>query len=440
MDRSDFKNILEKYGQTAFLSMFDELPDKNREAILAQADLIDFSMLEGIKTSKTSQIRGKIEPIRTLRIADYAEDTEKYRKVGIDAIKNGNVAALMLSGGMGTRLGAKGAKGMVDIGLTKKVYIFQRLFENMLDVVREADAWFHVFIMTSILNDEDTRAFLAEHDYFGYRGEYVHFYMQDMAPCLNADGNMFLEAPDRIAISPNGNGGFYSSLVGSDCESVLHNGSIEFVNVFSVDNVLQRICDPVFVGAVIDNGAACGAKVVVKASPDEKVGAMCLEDGTPSVVEYYEMTDELKAAKLEDGEPAYNYGVILNYLFRVNDTDKVVAKKLPMHLVRKKVPYLGYPDGRPADLEAVRRIKEESEKQERISEGSAVTAGLTTIAPDQPNADKPELLSLDLVHLLSTCLPFEVLREKEFAPIKNATGTDSVESARELLKANGYVL
>ncbi|MBO4416422.1 MAG: UTP--glucose-1-phosphate uridylyltransferase [Lachnospiraceae bacterium] len=411
MNKNDFLALLEKNGQDKFKAVFLGSSEKDQGAILEQADLIDFSMLEGAKTSNANSIRGKIEPIRTLTMADYAEDIEKYRKVGIDALKKGKVAALMLSGGMGTRLGSKGAKGMVNIGITKEVYIFQRLFENMLDVVREADAWFHVFIMTSILNDKDTKEFLAKHDYFGFKKEYVHFYMQQMAPCLDEDGNMFLEALDKIAMSPNGNGGFYSSLVGSDCEPVLHNGEIEYVNVFAVDNVLQRICDPVFIGGVIDNGTASGAKVVAKASPDEKVGAICLEDGTPSVVEYYEMTDELKAEKLENGEPAYNFGVILNYLFKVKDTDKVVERRLPVHLVHKKVPYLGYRDGNPV-----------------------------TIEPETPNADKLELLSLDLVHLLPTCLPFEVVREKEFAPIKNATGIDSVESARGLLKLNGYTL
>ena len=424
MIKETFLEILDKYGQEKFIELFESLTPDSREQILAQADLIDFSMLEGAKNPIGSSVRGKIEPIRTLTIPDYDEDKEKYRKVGIDALKKGKVAALMLSGGMGTRLGVKAAKGTVDIGINKPVYIFQRQFENMLDVVREADAWFHVFIMTSDLNDEGTREFLADHDYFGYNPEYVHFFRQDMAPCLDTDGNMFLEAPDRIAMSPNGNGGFYSSLVGSDCEKILHHGEIEYINVFAVDNVLQRICDPVFIGGVIDNGAASGAKVVVKASPDEKVGAICLEDGTPSVVEYYEMTDELKAAKLENGEPAYNYGVILNYLFRIRETDKVVADRLPVHKVRKKVPYLGFNDGRSAacadDLRAAGELK--------------------TIEPDSPNAYKLETLSLDLVHLMPNCLPLEVIREKEFAPIKNAIGVDSVESARELLQKNGYEL
>ena len=62
------------------------------------------------------------------------------------------------------------------------------------------------------------------------------------------------------------------------------------------------------------------------------------------------------------------------------------------------------------------------------------------VKPSEPNGFKFEQLVLDMIHQLSTCLPYEVIREKEFAPIKNPTGIDSVESARELLKQNGVEL
>lgn len=178
--------------------------------------------------------------------------------------------------------------------------------------------------------------------------------------------------------------------------------------MFAVDNVLQRIADPCFVGAVLSGECASGAKVVRKCAPDEKIGVICLEDGRPSIVEYYELTDELMNAKDENGDPAYYFGVILNYLFRVGDLEKIRERKLPLHIVEKKIPYL-------------------NEKGEKVK-------------PDAPNGYKFEQLVLDMIHELDGCLPFEVVREKEFAPIKNATGIDSVESARELCKKNGIEL
>ena len=62
---------------------------------------------------------------------------------------------------------------------------------------------------------------------------------------------------------------------------------IKYINVFSVDNVLQRIADPVFLGAVLTEGFLSGGKVVKKAYPDEKVGVLCTNHGKPYIVEYY---------------------------------------------------------------------------------------------------------------------------------------------------------
>ena len=62
------------------------------------------------------------------------------------------------------------------------------------------------------------------------------------------------------------------------------------------------------------------------------------------------------------------------------------------------------------------------------------------IKPDTPNGYKFEQLVLDMIHQMKSCLPYEVVREREFAPIKNKTGIDSVESARELCRLNGIEL
>ena len=175
--------------------------------------------------------------------------------------------------------------------------------------------------------------------------------------------------------------------------------------MFSVDNVLQRIADPVFVGATISSSCPCGAKVVKKASPDERVGVMCRENGKPSIVEYYELTDEMRDAKDAYGEPAYNYGVILNYLFRVDKLIDINENKMVNHIVEKKVPYMN-------------------------EEGQI-------ISPDKPNGYKFETLILDMISMLDDCLVFEVERNKEFAPVKNKEGVDSIDSARELLELNG---
>ena len=399
---------LEEYGQLHVLKYYDELSGYEKEALLKQIEETDLAVLKQAENKTELHPRGKITPIEVMRLPAIEARREEYTKIGLDAVKAGKVGAVLLAGGMGTRLGSDAPKGVYNIGLTKDVFIFQRLIENLMDVVRAADAWVPLYVMTSDKNHEATTAFFKEKNYFGYDPEYVTFFRQDMAPASDYDGRVYMEEKYKMATSPNGNGGWFLSMMKWGIVDKIKAAGVEWLNVFAVDNVLQRIADPCFVGAVIAAGSAAGAKVVKKNAPDEKVGAMCLEDGRPSIVEYYEMTEELMNAKDAAGEPAYDFGVILNYLFREKDLEEIAAKKLPLHIVEKKIPYLDE-NGMPVN-------------------------------PESPNGYKFEQLVLDMIHELDSCLPYEVVRNREFAPIKNKTGIDSVESARALCRENGIEL
>ena len=408
MDYNKALEKLEKYGQEHVLRYYDELDDGQKKELLAQIEATDFSVVALCEKGLAEIVKGEISPLAAMQLSEIEDHEQDFRALGVDAIKQGKIGAVLLAGGMGTRLGSDDPKGMYNIGLTKDVYIFERLISNLMDVVKETSTWIHLFIMTSDKNHEATTRFFKEHDYFGYNEEYVTFFMQEMAPAADYNGKVYMEDKGKIATSPNGNGGWFISMARWGVLDIAKNAGIEWLNIFAVDNVLQRIADPVFVGATIANNAAVGSKVVRKAAPDEKVGVMCLEDGRPSIVEYYELTDELMNAKDENGDPAYNFGVILNYLFKIADLEDIMNKNMPLHIVEKKIPYMN-------------------------EEGEFVN-------PDAPNGYKFESLVLDMIHLLDSCLPFEVVRNKEFAPIKNKTGVDSVESARELLKQNGVEL
>ncbi len=398
---------LERYGQLHVLKYYDGLPEEKKAALLGQIEGLDFSILQYCKENTTNQ-KGEIAPLAAMQLPEIEKKKEKYTKIGIEEIRQGKVAAVLLAGGMGTRLGSDHPKGMYDIGLTRPVYIFQRIIENMLDVVRQAEGWVRLFVMTSDKNHDMTVEFFEEKKYFGYNSDYVSFFIQDVVPASDYEGKAYMEEPWKISTSPNGNGGWFSSMNKCGLLDVIKNDGIEWINVFAVDNVLQRIADPCFVGAVIDNGCVAGAKVVKKNSPDERVGALCLEDGRPSIVEYYELTDEMKAAKDADGNPAYDFGVILNYIFRTKELEMIMDRQLPLHVVEKQIPYM-------------------NEKGEHVE-------------PETPNGYKYETLVLDMIHQVDNCLAYEVDRDKEFAPIKNATGIDSVVTARELCKKNGIAL
>lgn len=408
MNFEEAKKKLEKYGQLHVLSYYDELTADEKQELLQQIEETDFSVIRYAANPHGGQKRGKITPLGAMEISEIEKKREHFEKIGLEALRAQKIGAVLLAGGMGTRLGSDDPKCMYNIGLTKPVYIMQRLIENLMDVVNACGVPVPLFIMTSDKNHDKTVKFMEEMDYFGYDKEMVRFFKQDMAPAVDYDGKVYMESRSRIATSPNGNGGWFLSMMNSGVLDRAKELGVEWLNIFAVDNVLQRIADPCFVGATLESGCSTGAKVVRKVTPEEKVGALCLEDGRPSIVEYYDMTPELLEARDEKGEPAYNFGVILNYLFREKDLERIVNDELPVHVVEKKIPYM--------NREGVK------------------------VKPEEPNGYKFEQLAVDLVRELDTCLPYEVLREREFAPIKNKTGVDSVESARKLCLENGIEL
>ena len=400
------KNVISEklsiLNQEHILKYYKELSEKEQDRLIDQIEDLDFSVLD---ETGAEEKRGTIEPLFATTLADIEKNRESYRKTGIEAIRNGKVGCVLLAGGQGSRLGFNKPKGMFNIGVDRELYIFECLINNLLDVVKETGAWIPLFIMTSEDNDKDTRDFLEEHNYFGYSSDNVMFFVQEQLPTVDTRGRLMLSDKGRVSTAPNGNGGWYASMVKSGVLKTLNKCNIEWLNVFAVDNVLQRMADPCFIGAVIESGMQSGSKVVSKAAPEERVGVMCLEDGRPSIVEYYEMTDEMITAREADGTLSYNWGVILNYVFRIDRLNDILGMHLPLHRAFKKV--------------------------------KCVDENGNIITPEEPNAYKFETLVLDMVKLQESCLAYEVDRSREFAPVKNATGVDSVDSARELLKLNG---
>ncbi|MBR3837937.1 MAG: UTP--glucose-1-phosphate uridylyltransferase [Clostridia bacterium] len=402
---------LKEYGQEHLLRYWDELSDAEKQSLKEQINEADFTILKEL-ANKDEKVMdensaGALAPLGALEIDEIDKKKAEFEAVGIKALQEGKVCALLLGGGQGTRLGHTGPKGSYNIGVTRDFYIFEAQINNMLDVCKKAGCYFPLVIMTSDKNDEETRRFLKEHAYFGYPEEKIRFFRQEMAPSCDYNGKIYMEGKAQLSLSPNGNGGWFKSLVKSGIDKELKEAGVEWINVFSMDNVLQRICDPVFIGATILSGTNCGAKVVSKNAPGEKVGALCLKDGLPTIVEYYELGDDLANELDENGKLKYRFGVILNYLFSMKRMYEIVDGKMPLHIVEKKIPYMN---------EAGEMVK-----------------------PEKENGYKFEYLAIDTVRDMLTCLSYEVDREKEFAPIKNKEGVDSVVSARALLAKNGVI-
>lgn len=400
--------IWEDDNQKYIKAMMEKNTTEQNEKLTKRLEEIDFSVLEHIERKETVNERGVFAPLDAVEVSEIEARGAEFKELGLKAIREGKVGAVLLAGGQGTRLGLDRPKGTLNIGVAKELYLFEQLLRNLMDVTDEAGVYVPLYIMTSNINNADTTAFFEEHDYFGYPKDYVKFFVQEMVPACDYEGRIYMESQTEVAMSPNGNGGWFSSMVNAGLLSDIKERGIEWINVFAVDNCLQRIADPMFVGATIAYGCESGAKVVRKAAPDERVGVLCTEDGKPSIAEYYEMTEEMATARKENSDLKYGFGVILNYLFSEKKLEQIADARMPIHVVEKKIPYMDV-DG-------------------------------TFVKPEQPNGYKFETLVLDMVHMMDDCIPYEVVREREFAPIKNLHGVDSLDSARELMKGCGIEL
>lgn len=409
MEIKDTIAKLKAHGQKDVADRLKSLKNPEQQNLAKQISLIDWNVVESIHCRNTSAETEKIiEPLSAVEQRDIELNREQYEKTGIAAIRESKVAAVLLAGGQGTRLGFDKPKGTLNVGIHRELYLFEQLILNLLSVVEKAETWIPLYIMASEKNHKDTMGFFEEHNYFGYEKSHIRFFIQNMVPSVDYEGKLYMESNDRLSMSPNGNGGWFLSMLSAGLEKELREQGTEWINVFAVDNILQRIADPAFVGATILSGCECGAKVVRKAAADEKVGVLCRVNGHPSIIEYYEMPEKLASERGEDGELVYRFGVILNYLFRLDKLFEIADRNLPLHIVEKKISY----------------INDSNE----------------LIKPEIPNGYKFETLVLDMVEMMDHCLPYEVVREHEFAPIKNKTGKDSLESARELLKVNGIMV
>ncbi len=329
-----------------------------------------------------------------------AEQVESYKKIGNKALKGGKVAALLLAGGQGSRLGHDGPKGTYDIGVSGGKSLFE-LHANYLkrqnNTIGHTMTW---LIMTSVINHAATVRFFDENNYFGYPKDKITFFEQGMIEAVDFDGKIIIESETKISRSPDGNGGCFRALKENKIIDKLIADGCEWLFIFNVDNAIVNIADPLFIGFTIDAQCACSAKVVEKTMPSEKVGIPCMADGRPTIVEYSEMSSDMIEARDDSGKLLYRGGNIGNYCISLAELKRYLAQPLNYHLATKKIAYLD-------------------------DNGQ-------TVKPSAPNGYKFELFIFDIFPAFSDMAVLQVVRELEFAPVKNATGNDSPETAKQL--------
>lgn len=401
-DIEEIKHKLKKYGQEHLLNFYDNLEENKQKRLLEQIEGIDFELINSLyhKTkNENKQEEVNVEPIEFIDKYKLNGEYKYYEEIGKKAIKEGKLAAVTMAGGQGTRLGHKGPKGTFDIGLDSHKSLFELLCDYLKTEGNKYGVQIPWFIMTSKENNQDTVDFFKKNKYFGYEKN-IYFFIQGQLPMVDTEGKILIGEDGLIKEAADGHGGVYESLLKSGMTDKMKELGVEWVFIGGVDNCLVKMVDPVLMGIAIDKNVTAAGKSVVKANPHEKVGAFCKKNGKPSVVEYSEITDEMAEATDENGELLYGESHILCNLFNISAIERMGKEPLPYHSAFKKATYIDK-DG-------------------------------NKIVPDSPNAYKFEAFLFDAFGEVDDMAILRVKREEEFAPVKNASGVDSPETARKL--------
>jgi UDP-N-acetylglucosamine/UDP-N-acetylgalactosamine diphosphorylase len=394
------KGLLDRRGQGHVLRFWPQLNEAQRTALLGQIQTLDFAVLDEMKRLLNGKAAAAgvaaIEPAPV--VAPDGALQAAGRAEGEAALRAGKVGVLLVAGGQGSRLGFEGPKGIFPVGPISKAPLFEIHCRKVLALERRYRTRVPFYIMTSDSNDADTRAFFAEHAYFGLSPQRVTFFKQGMWPAMDAEGRLILERPGHLFMGPDGHGGILSALKARGAMDDMAKRGLETLFYFQVDNPLVDVADPVFVGLHRKNKADVSVKVCAKRDPEEGLGVVVKRGDRCAIVEYTELSREQKHERTRDGNLKFRYGSVAIHVFSLAFLHKEATAGLPIHVAHKKVPCCDE-NGQP-------------------------------VKPAAPNAFKFERFIFDVLPDAAAVLNVVFKREDEFSPVKNATGPDSPETTR----------
>lgn len=298
---------------------------------------------------------------------------------------------------------------MYDVGLRSHKTLFRIQAERILKLQQLAYeqtgrygniTW---YIMTSEHTIQPTQNYFIANNYFGMQKKNVVLFEQGSMPCFEYDGKVILDEKHRIARAPDGNGGIYRAMKKQGVLSDMTKRGILYIHAHSVDNILIKVADPVFIGYCVQEGADCAAKVVEKSHPGEAVGVVAIVDGKFKVVEYSEISAKTSEMRNSDGRLTFSAGNICNHFFTTAFLQKIGSTfepELKLHVAKKKVPFI-----------------DNSGKR---------------IIPENLNCIKIEKFVFDVFEFSQKFVAMEVSRDEEFSALKNAdaVGKDCPSTAR----------
>jgi UDP-N-acetylglucosamine/UDP-N-acetylgalactosamine diphosphorylase len=394
------------------LTFWHELQPDQRKSLLTQIydldlDQVDTWITHYVKNNQPTEVPSNFTPAPYYPHIPPSDNMSlKYKKaidLGISSMKHGKIGAFLVSGGQGTRLGFNGPKGNFPISPIKNKTLFRLFAENIAAHSKQSGHPIPWYVMTSPLNYQQTIDIFDANDYFELGKENVFIFQQGTFPNFDFNGKILLADKDTIACSPDGHGGSLKAIYDSGAVDDMKQRGIEYLSYWQVDNPLVNIFDPLFMGLHILDHSDMSSKAVKKIDAFEKMGVLSLINGKVSVIEYSDLSDELATLKKPDGSLVFEMGSIGIHIISRSFIEKLNKESfsLPIHKAVKKIPYID-------------------------SHGHLIT-------PYEPNGIKLETFIFDALPLAENSIILETQRSQEFAPIKNASGTDSPESSKQMM-------
>jgi UDP-N-acetylglucosamine/UDP-N-acetylgalactosamine diphosphorylase len=403
--------ILKKYNQEQLLNFYNELTNDEKQKLLSQINSIDFDMVNTLYEQShldKSISFNRITPIPYIEKSRLtSSQIKKYTQVGNNIIKNNELAVITLAGGQGTRLGYKGPKGSYEIDVPPRKSLFEFACDNLKEVQKTYGISINWYIMTSPSNDLATKNFFYAKDFFNYPKDKIKFFTQDVCPIIDENGKIILENLYTIKTGSNGNGDVFRAFSRAGLIKDLDDNNIKWIFISGIDNILQKLADPIFLGLAVQNNYLIASKTIAKHDINDPEWVFANVDGLPSIISPNNIPNSV-LQNANDSPMPYNQKNILAHLFTTEAFKKLINENLPYHMAFKKNDFI--------NAEGMKEV------------------------PIRPNSFKFEKFIFDAFKLFDKLLLFEVSESEEFAPIKAFTGDATPETALELYKKYHNIL
>jgi UDP-N-acetylglucosamine/UDP-N-acetylgalactosamine diphosphorylase len=408
--------LIEQFSQAAQSQVFKfwkELNVEEQASLLEEAGEIDLAevatlyrtLVEG--GGEDQEDYSGIEPAPYIAHPTKGGNGEHWgeaRKIGEAALRRGSVAAFVVAGGQGTRLGYDKPKGFFPVTPLHGKSLFQVFAEKIKAAENTYESTIPWFIMTSNVNHEDTVEFLETNQYFGLQSNQVHCFRQGRMPAIDTNGEILMSSKCSVAMSPDGHGGSLRALVRSGATKIMEGNGIDVLSYFQVDNPLIKVIDPTFIGFHLQSEAGMSSKMIPKAYADEKVGVFCKQENKTVVIEYSDLPEDLMHTTDDEGQLKFLSGSIAihtlsrNFINQMGGGDST-SPSLPFHRANKKI--------------------------------STIDDAGNQVTPESPNGIKFEMFVFDALPFSEKTVVIETQRSSDFSPVKNAEGLDSPKTCKE---------